>query len=597
MGLEQKLSDILDIALADLVASGELAREVVAKTRYSVEPPRKGGSGDCATNVALVLAKPAGKNPRELAALVAERLRLAPLVAQVEVAGPGFINVTFEQAAFYALLREVLEAGDAYGRGRAATGQRVMVEFVSANPTGPLLISHGRGAVLGDVVARLLEVTGHLVTREYYINDFGNQVRLLSASVRAAARGEQPPEGGYGGFYVKELADSITARRPALLSDERNAELTRECILLMLEGIPGSELLGIRETLRKMGISFDVWTSEDGLHRWGKVERTLERLAARDRIATQEDGSVVFVTGGDDDKDRVVRKRDGDTTYFASDIAYHDDKYSRGFEHVIDVWGADHHGYVARVHAAMEALGHSPKQLEILLFQLVSLMRDGKPFRMGKRLGNLITIQEVLEEIDAAVGNPHAGRDAVRYFYLSRKQDTPITLDVELAKKQRSENPVFYIQYGHARLCSILRKAEDRFGLVVPRLTDALAARIQHPLELALVARLGRYPTVIVEAAEQRDPHKIVVYLEELAQAFQSYYTQLRQEGDSILPRDRECTDGWQARWDKDKTLARLAWVQAIRTVYSSGLALLGLEAPERMGQRDDEEEEVVAGA
>jgi arginyl-tRNA synthetase len=598
MGLEEQLRARIDETIQSLVASGGVPAAAAAGLRFNVEAPRKGGSGHLASNVALVLAKPAGRSPRDVAAAIRDLLTGAPEVEAVEVAGPGFLNVTLRQRAFSRVLGEVLEQGRHFGHAPAASKSRINVEFVSANPTGPLLISHGRGAVVGDVVARLLEVTGHRVTREYYINDFGNQVRLLARSVRASALGQEAPEGGYGGFYVAELAKSIRANAPGVLDGTDDEALSRQCVTYMLSGIPNSDLLGIRDTLARLGIEFDVWTSEEGLHRWSKVQGTLDLLDARGRLAKGEDGSVSFIAGDEDDKDRVVRKRDGATTYFASDIAYHEDKFARGFEHLVDVWGADHHGYIARLRSAIDAVGRDSSRFEVLLFQLVSLLRDGKPYRMGKRLGNLITLQEVVEEIDEAVGNLNAGRDAVRFFFLSRRADTPITLDVELAKKQESENPVFYIQYGHARLCSIQRRAAEVFGLQVPRASAALLERADHPLERALIGQLGRYPALLEEAAIARDPHKVVAFLQQIAQDFQSYYSQLRLEGDSILPRSKDMTEGWEARWDKDKTLGRLLWVDAIRSVYSSGLGLLGLEAPERMARqvREDEPDEAVEG-
>lgn len=589
MGLEEQLRARIDAALDELVAAGELDGELVRGARYTVEPPRKGGSGDLATNVALVLGKPSKQNPRQLGERLAGALQGGE-VREVEVAGPGFLNLHLGPEAFHRVLAEVLGQGAGYGRGAAATGERVNVEFVSANPTGPLLISHGRGAVHGDAVARLLEATGHRVTREYYVNDFGNQVKLLAKSVVAAAEGAEPPEGGYGGWYVSELAGFLKKEHPELLEPGAESDLLRRSVTLMLDGVPGTDTLGIRDTLVRMGVEFDVWASEEALHRSGRVERSLRRLA-RDERLVERDGALMFVTGDEDEKDRVVKKSDGDFTYFASDIAYHDDKIARGFERMIDVWGADHHGYVARLRSSIEALGHDPSAFEVLLVQMVSLMRGEEKVRMGKRRGNLITIQEVIEEIDEAVGNPHAGRDAVRFFFLSRRADTHIALDVELAKRQESENPVFYIQYGHARLCAIQRRARDAFGLQTPRYSPKLAARVSHPLELELLAQLGRYPAVLRDAAAGREPHKLVGYLQGLAQSFQSYYTQLRVEGDSILPLTRDQTEGWQERWDKEKTLGRLLWVEAIRSVYASGLGLLGLEAPERMSRADDEEE------
>ncbi len=598
MGLEAQLRGRIRVALDALARAGELDGELARSGKFSVEPPRKGGSGDVATNVALALGKAAGKKPRDLAEAIASHLRIDALVREVEVAGPGFLNVSLEREAFVCILASVLDAGDGYGRGAAATGERINVEFVSANPTGPLLVSHGRGAVVGDAVARLLEAVGHRVTREYYINDFGNQIRLLAESVLASHEGRDPPEGGYGGWYVADLARFIAANRGELFEAADDAEklsrLARQAVTLMLGGIPGSSDLGIRDTLARLGVQFDVWTSEESLHRWGRVAATLAELDSKGRLVDSE-GARFFVVDADDEneKDRVVKKTDGNFTYFASDIAYHDDKIHRGFDRMIDVWGADHHGYIARTRAAIDALGHDSNKFEVLLFQLVSLLREGKPYKMGKRLGNLITIQEVQDEIDEAAKSPTAGADALRYFYLSRKVDTPIDLDIELAKKQGLDNPVFYVQYGHARLCSILRVARERCGFEVPPFTAALAGRIEHRLELDLLANVGRYPDVVAEAAAAREPFKLLSYLRDLAQSFQSYYTVLRQEGDPILPPARELVDGWQKTWDEEKTLARLLWVDALRTVYAGGLGVLGITAHERM-ERIEREEDAV---
>ncbi len=596
MGLEEQLRGRIEGVLQAWAAEGRLDAAALEGLKFGVEPPKRGVSGALASNVALVLAKPAKLPPRELAARLAAALEASPEVASIEIAGPGFLNFQLSELAYARVLGEIAEAGSDYGRAPAASGQRVNVEFVSANPTGPLLISHGRGAVVGDVVARLLEATGHRVTREYYINDFGNQVRLLGVSVLAAARGEPPPEGGYGGEYVDALATYLKQEQPELLGPRPDAapgardELVRACITLMLLGVPGTELAGIRPVLTKLGIDFDVFSSEEALHRWGRVDMALRRLQARGLVKAQADGSVVFITGEEDDKDRVVRKRDGATTYFASDIAYHDDKYERGFEHCIDVWGADHHGYIARLRAAVEAMGRDAARFEVLLYQLVKLVRNGEIVKMGKRRGTLITLQEVAEEIDEATGNPSAGRDALRFFFLMRKSDSPITLDVELAKRQEAENPVFYVQYGHARLCAIGRRAREQFQLTAPRFEARHLARLSHPLERALIAELGRYPRVVSAAAEERDPQKIVAYVQGLAQDFQSYYTQLKLEGDAILPRAKDQTEGWQERWDREKSLARLAWVEALRTVYASALGLLGIEAPERMSRAEADE-------
>ena len=587
MGLEEKLRSSIEDALRDLVRTGRLAAGAAEGGAFAVERPKRPEHGDLATNVAMWLAKRANAPARDLASAIAERLRGAAGIATVDVAGPGFLNVRFAPSAFQELLGEMAAAKGAYGRGPAATGERILVEFVSANPTGPLLVSHGRGAVLGDTVARLLEASGHRVVREYYINDFGNQVRLLGESVRCAMKGEPPPEGGYGAAYVKELAAWVQANAPDLAAqpaDENDDPLTRTVVTLVLDGIAGSsELGGIKKTLRDMGIEFDVWFSEDGLHRWGRAQVAIAQLQ-RSGWLEEKDGAVFFKSSEvEDDKDRVIRRSDGRFTYFASDIAYHEDKISRGFDRLINVLGADHHGYVSRVRNAIGALGLPQDRFEVLLFQLVSLLRDGKPYKMGKRLGNLVTIDELVDEIDAAAGRKGAGRDALRYFYLIRRSESPIELDIEVAKRESLDNPVFYLQYGHARLVSILRRAKDVFELDVPRCTPALASRLVHPDELSILAQLGAFPRVVSEAAAVREPHRVLFFLQEVAQAFQSYYTRLKNDKDAILPQASELTPGWQERWDRDKTLARLMWVDAIRTVYAAGLGLLGISAPERM--------------
>ncbi len=587
MGVEEHLRESVVTVLEELVASGQLPPEVRTAV-FSSERPKVAEHGHVATNVAMVLARVAKVKPRDLAATIQPRLQAQPGIRQVDIAGPGFLNVWLEPQVFQAVLHEVQQLGLGYGRAPAATGERVLLEFVSANPTGPLLVSHGRGAIFGDAVGRALEASGHRVTREYYINDFGNQVRLLAESVRAAAAGKDPPEGGYGAAYVKVLAEWIkTNASEALKDDAPEGLLARLCIGRMLDGIPGSdEVRGIRNTLGSMGIFFDGWYSEESLHRWGKVDAALLQLRERGVLLELEDGALAFKTSeGEDDKDRVIRKNDGRTyTYFASDIAYHGDKVGRGYERLINMLGADHHGYVARLRAALDVFGFEQQRFEVLLYQLVSLLRDGQPYKMGKRLGNLITIDEVTDEIDQAAGRKGAGADALRYYYLSRSSEQPIKLDIEIAKQQNLDNPVFYLQYGHARLCAILRRAKEVFGLEAPRFGVAHAAKLVHPDELAMLQQLGSYPRVVRDAARERAPHKTLFFLQELSQQFQSYFTRLKVERDAILPQSWQTSQpGWEATWDRDKTLARLAWVDAIRTVYAAGLWLLGISAPERM--------------
>jgi arginyl-tRNA synthetase len=582
MGIEEHVRGLMGRALAGLVSDGTLPKEAAAAD-VSIERPKRPEHGDLATNAALVLQKLAGKPPRELAALLKARLETSPDLRAVEIAGPGFLNLRLGPGPFHAVLAEVLAEGAAYGRAAAGTGERVLVEFVSANPTGPLLISHARGAILGDAVASLLEATGHRVVREYYVNDFGNQVRLLGDSVRATLEGKPVPEGGYGAAYVKDLARWVAENAKDALADPDPMVLARVCITRVLDGVPGSELLpGIRRTLSALRVSHDVWVSEEGLHRWGKVSAALADLGRTGHLE-ERDGAVFFRSDREgDDKDRVVRKSDGLFTYFASDIAYHADKMARGFDRLIDVWGADHHGYVARVRGALAALGLPADRFEVLLYQLVFLLRDGEPVKMGKRLGNIITIEEVLDEIDEAVGRAGAGADAMRYFYLSRRSDTTVELDIEVAKKTSLDNPVIYLQYGYARACSLLARARETFHVEPARPGDPAIARLTEADELAVLARLGRFPAVVREAAALREPHRLVFYLQELSQEFQSWFT--RRKDDPALPQKKHtAAEGWEARWDWDKTRARLAWVEAIRVVYATGLALAGIQALPRM--------------
>lgn len=589
MGVEEKLRLLISQALEALASSGVIAFDPAALPAFSVERPKNAAHGDLATNIALVLAKPAKRSPRDLAVAIQAKLADAPWIKKVDLAGPGFLNVTFAPAAFHEVLTEVHAAGLGYGRAPAATGERVLLEFVSANPTGPLLISHGRNAIVGDAIGRLLEARGCRVVREYYVNDFGNQVRLLSKSVRASWCGEQPPEGGYGGWYVATMAQWIGKHFPEIINDEtRDEELARHCVARMIEGVPGaSDVQGIRRTLGSLKIYFDAWYSEESLHRWGRVASVLATLQERGIVVPIEGGALAFKVdeGGEGDKDRIVRKSDGTTyTYFASDIAYHADKAGRNFDRLINVLGADHHGYVPRLRAALEAIGYDTNRFEVILYQLVSLLRDGQPYKMGKRLGNLITVDEVVEEIDTAAGRVGAGADALRYYYLSRRTETPLELDIEVAKKQSMDNPVFYLQYGHARLCAILRRAHSVFGLRAPRPTAEVASKLMHPDELAILLLLGSYPRLVEESARERAPHKVVFFLQELSQQFQSYFTRLKVDHDAILPQAWLTSQpGWEASWDRDKSLARLAWIDAIRVVYRNALELLGIHAPERM--------------
>jgi arginyl-tRNA synthetase len=586
MSIAQRVRAALSSALESIARAGQLgdASEDAGGAGWVVERPKRPEHGDLSTNVALALAKRAGRPPRSIAEALVRALADDDVIASAEVAGPGFVNLRLRPAVFHAELDAVLLAGRAWGRAPAATADRVNIEFVSANPTGPVTVASGRNAVLGDSVARLLEATGHRVAREYYINDRGNQVRAFAESVRAVSEGHEPPSDGYKGPYVGELAAWFAAMDRSLLSADTDT-LGRACVTWMLRGIPGSRTLpGIRPSLADLRVDFDVWFSEESLHRSGQLGAVMSQLEAGGHLA-RHDGALFFKApeGALEDKDRVVQKSDGTWAYFASDIAYFADKIARGYDRLIDVLGADHHGYVARVRNALTALGLPQDRFEALLYQLVFITKDGVAVKSSKRAGNIVTVDEIMDEIDEAVGRKGAGADALRFFFLSRSAGSNVEFDIELAKKASLDNPVFYVQYGHARLCSIMRKARA-IGLTAPPAGSRPWASLRHPDELALAHKLGDFPDLVAEASRLREPHRIVFYVQELARDFQSYFTRLKGEADPILPPESTRRGArWQEAWDFEKTRARLAWIEAIRAVYAAALDLIGVSAPERM--------------
>jgi arginyl-tRNA synthetase len=586
------LADRVRDAITSALESAGLG-EHVEHVAWSIDRPKRAEHGDLATNAALALAKRAGKSPRAIAEALVSALAQSDVVASADVAGPGFVNLRLRSSVFHDELAAILRAGRNYGRAPAATGERVNVEFVSANPTGPVTVASGRNAILGDSIARLLEATGCRVTREYYINDRGNQVRMLAESVRAALENREPPEEGYKGAYVAELASHIRETAPGALADLET--LGRVAVTAMLRGVPGSRTLpGIRPSLADLRVRFDVWFSEESLHRWGAVDAVMRQLDAGGFLEHKE--SALFFKapeGATEDKDRVVRKSDGAWAYFASDIAYFDDKLGRGYDRLVYVLGADHHGTLPRLKNALVALGEPVDRFEPILYQLVFITKGGAPVKSSKRAGNVITIDEVMDEIDDAAGRTGAGADALRFFFLSRTANSNVEFDIELAKKKSLDNPVFYVQMGHARLCSILRKA-SAIGLEARRhLPAADWAKLAHPDELAMAHKLADFPGLVSEAARLREPHRVVFYVQELASDFQSYFTRLKGESDPILPPDAVRAEaGWEARWDFGKTRARLAWIEAIRDVYAAALELVGVTAPERMDRPPTEEGE-----
>ncbi|MEU4619041.1 arginine--tRNA ligase [Actinoplanes sp. NPDC023801] len=521
----------------------------------TVERPRNPEHGDYASNLALQLGKKAGVAPRELAAALAEELGSRDGVKSVEIAGPGFLNIRLDAATTGAIARLVVEAGPAYGRNTALAGQKVNLEFVSANPTGPIHLGHTRWAAVGDSLRRVLSAAGAEVTSEYYINDAGAQVDRFARSLFAAANGEPTPEDGYVGDYITEIAKVITDADPGLVGQPAETALP---IFLAR----GYELMlkEIRESLERFGVHFDVWFSEQTLHGGGAVEHAIEELRKQGHIF--EDGGAIWLRTTDftDDKDRVLIRSNGEKTYFAADAAYYINKRERGFDRCIYLLGADHHGYIGRLKAIAACAGDDPQQnIEILIGQLVNLVRAGQPVRLSKRAGNIITLDELLEAV---------GADAARYSLARSSTDSMLTLDIEEITKNSSDNPVFYVQYAHARICSLLRNAEEK---KISRGDDYDPALLSHEREKDLLKTLNQFPEVVATAAELREPHRIAVYLEErVATDYHRFYDACK-----VLPKGDEPVTEF--------TQPRLWLVEATRTVLANGLDLLGVSAPERM--------------
>ncbi|WP_321365780.1 arginine--tRNA ligase [uncultured Desulfuromusa sp.] len=532
------------------LSSGELPEEV------QLEIPKNPEHGDFATNIAMTLAKPEKKAPRKIAEILVASLQGNPLCDKIEIAGPGFINFRLAATCWYEVLDQIAAQGDKYGQSEVGNGTRIQVEFVSANPTGPLHIGHGRGAVVGDAVAAVLQAAGFDVQREYYVNDAGNQVVTLGRSIFLRLRelqGEKVdfPEDGYQAEYVIDLASKYRSEQGEL-NDVSDDEAIKACARFGVAEI----LKWIEADLKTFGIQFDHWYSEKSLYDQGMVDQELAKLKQKGLSFEQDDALWLRTTDFGDDKDRVLIKSDGSYTYFASDVAYHMEKFDRGFDRVIDVWGADHHGYIPRMKAMLAGLGHPPEDLEVLLIQMVNLLRDGKPYIMGKRSGNFITLKDVIDEV---------GRDACRFFFLMRRCDSQLDFDLELAKQQNSDNPVYYVQYAHARVCSINRNAEE-MGIKQLQPEHVDYSKLALAEELALVKQLARFSETIVGAALGYEPHRVVFYLQDLAAQFHSYYN-----------RQRVLVD------DPATTQARLCLVNAVRIVLVNALRLLGLSAPERM--------------
>ena len=586
MAAENIFADLLGRvrnAVEALIAAGVLPAGL-DQSRITVEPPREATHGDMATNAAMVLAKDAGKKPRELADVIAAQLRADALIEKVEVAGPGFINLTLKPVAWRDALRTAIRSGARYGASDIGRGTPVNVEYVSANPTGPMHVGHCRGAVFGDALANLLAFTGFAVTREYYINDAGAQVDVLARSAflrYLEALGEnigQIPEGLYPGDYLKPVGAALAAHHGDALKQQPEAQWLPTVRAKALEMM----MAMIRDDLAALNVKPDVFYSECALIEGstGRVAETIEGLRSRGyvyegRLPPPKGGAVedwedreqtLFrSTAFGDDVDRALKKSDGSYTYFASDIAYHRTKLERGFRALIDVWGADHGGYVKRMQAAVAALSDRAVELDVKLIQLVRLLRAGEPVKMSKRAGDFVTLREVVDEV---------GRDAVRFMMLFRKNDAPLDFDLAKVLEQSRDNPVFYVQYGHARGQSVFRNARDAFPDLPQDMVDqAPLDRLTDPAELSLMRRIALYPRVVEGAAQAHEPHRIAFYLYDLASEFHALWTQ-----GNAAPHLRFIIQD-----DRQMTAARLVLVKGVVTVFASGLALLGAQAPDEM--------------
>jgi arginyl-tRNA synthetase len=585
--LKQELEQLLLASIAKL--AGTVLPQAPAEEAVVLERTREAQHGDFATNVALRLAKSARKSPRELAQAIVAALPPSPLLSRAEVAGAGFINFHLAPAAYARELAAIHAQAGAYGESRLGQGERVLVEFVSANPTGPLHVGHGRHAAYGATLANILAAVGFAVGREFYINDAGRQMDILAASVwlRYLESWGEPlpfPENGYRGEYVWGIAAKLRGaageelRRPAptvLANLPADAPAGDKDVYIDAVIARARELIGaaafqrvlqlareavladIRSDLEEFGVMFDRWFSERSLEESGGIDRALERLESHHRLY-RKDGALWFrATDLGDEKDRVVVRENGQKTYFASDIAYHLDKRERGFQRLIDVWGADHHGYIARVRAGLAAMGEPPECFEVPLIQIVNLFRGGTQIPMGKREGQFVTLRQLREEV---------GNDACRFFYLMRSHDQPLDFDLELAKSRSNENPVYYIQYAHARVASVMKQLAAR-GLAFEREAGLAAAeRLASPHEQAVLKSLTRYPEILEQAALNRAPHTLAHYLRDLANEFHTYYN-----AEVFIVTEPPLRN------------ARLALVLAVQQVLRNGLTLLGVSAPESM--------------
>ncbi|GIO35084.1 MULTISPECIES: arginine--tRNA ligase [Paenibacillus] len=553
----EQINQLVAEALADaVVAAGIASREELPL--FALEVPKDKSHGDLATNAAMQLTRIAKKNPRQIAEAILEHFDMNKAsIEKADIAGPGFINFTLNKSYLYPVIRQVYEQGENYGRIDAGQGQKIQVEFVSANPTGSLHLGHARGAAVGDALCNVLDFAGYEVTREYYINDAGNQVENLSKSIEARYLQElgqdaEMPEDGYHGEDIKGFAKELVAEKGDSLLSMEPGERAAYFRTYGLE----KELDKIKRDLNRFRVHFDEWFSETSLYQRGLVEESLNELKAKGQVYEQDGATWLRTTDYGDDKDRVLVKNDGTYTYLTPDIAYHRNKFERGYDRLINIWGADHHGYIPRMKAAMEAIGYDPEKLTVLIAQMVSLFQNGEKVKMSKRTGKAVTMEDLMDEV---------GVDAIRYFFTMRSMDSHLDFDMDLAISTSNENPVFYVQYAHARICSIYRQAEEQ-GITLLPLAEVDLSLLNAEHEYDLLRKIGELPEEIAVAAANYAPHRMIRYVYDLASLFHSYYRA-----------QRVITE------DPAQTQARFALLGAVRTVIANVLRLVGVSAPEQM--------------
>lgn len=579
--VQEKVTSALLGALNGAKKKGQLKTE--SWPQVSLDAPKRPEWGDLASTVAMSLAASEQRAPHDIAQIIIDNLtQREQLFDRVEIVKPGFLNLTVKPAVWHEVLREIEMQGSAYGRAELGQRHRVLVEYVSANPTGPLHVGHGRGAAVGQAVANMLKAIGYDVVSEYYINDAGRQMKLLGTSVYAryeelSNRPVEFPSEGYHGAYITALAERVKQQLGSELTGRAATEVEERCRTFAYQ-----ELLSlIRKDLKSFGIEFESWFSEASLANSGAVQRVLDELKSKHFLFEQEGAWWFRSSAFGDEKDRVVQKQDGEYTYLASDIAYHQDKLRRGYDLLIDIWGADHHGYIPRMQAVVQAYGYPKDHLQVVLVQMVSLLRGGEKVEMSKRAGEFITMREVIDEV---------GADAAKFFFLMRDSDSHLDFDLELAKQRSSENPVYYVQYAHARIASLWRVAIAR-GIVCPLPSETDLKVLTNPDELGLIRKLSAYPSVLQGSARAYEPHRMTYYLQQLAGLLHTFYNKHRilppaadRDLLAVMPEGLVSGEGLQKEGlAPERTAARLALMSGVQQVLKNGLGVLGISAPEQM--------------